>query len=107
MAQKPYARDVPVEANATWYSSQPNIVEITPDGIIKNLNIGQTTLTLEVKNNNYFQDHEQSYNVIIQASPRIKINSFEFLSAGESKSNTHLDDLTWQPFIHFRRSVYC
>ncbi len=96
MAQSP-TPDVPVEANATWYSSQPNIVEITPDGIIKNLNIGQTTLTLEVKNNNYFQDHEQSYNVIIQASPRIKINSFEFLSAGESKSNTHLDDLTWQP----------
>lgn len=96
MAQSP-TPDVPVEANATWYSSQPNIVEITPDGIIKNLNIGQTTLTLEVKNNNYFQDHEQSYNVIIQASPRITINSFEFLSAGESKSNTHLDDLTWQP----------
>lgn len=48
MAQSP-TPDVPVEANATWYSSQPNIVEITPDGIIKNLNIGQTTLTLEVK----------------------------------------------------------
>ncbi|MDM3649973.1 hypothetical protein, partial [Proteus mirabilis] len=87
----------PIEANATWYSSQPNIVEITPKGMIKNLNIGQTTLTLEVKNNNDFQDYEQSYNVIIQASPHITINSCEFPSAGESKSNTHFDDLTWQP----------
>lgn len=40
MAQSP-TPDVPVEANATWYSSQPNIVEITPDGIIKTLILGK------------------------------------------------------------------
>ncbi|MGR6438570.1 hypothetical protein ACU42Y_05705 [Proteus mirabilis] len=40
MAQSP-TPDVPVEANATWYSSQPNIVEITQMGLSKTLILGK------------------------------------------------------------------
>lgn len=95
---------IPSEANAFWSSSDPRIANITPEGMITSLGVengmtkGSATLTLQVKNNIYFHDYSQSYNVTVNNIPTIKITNITFKSADKLQSQSDLNHLVWAPF---------
>lgn len=88
---------VPDQAQATWSSSNPQSVTVTPEGMITYLRYGNADLTLEVKNNAYYQDYSNRYEVSVNKTPKIKIDQIEFTSMDSKKSETDLSKINWHP----------
>lgn len=95
---------VPSEANAVWSSSEPSVVNVTPEGMITSLGVrngitqDSAVLTLKVVNNLYFHDYSQSYNVNVNNIPTIDITKVAFRSMDKLQSQSNLNQLVWNPF---------
>ena len=88
---------IPSKAQAVWRSDNPNVVNITPDGMITKLSVGSTKLILEVLNNNYYQDYNNSYSVNVAKTPKINIDQIEFISMDAKSSETNTTNINWHP----------
>ncbi|MGG4609820.1 invasin domain 3-containing protein [Providencia sp. Me31A] len=62
---------IPAKAEAKWSSSDNNIINIEPNGVINRLEKGKVQLTLAIKNNDYYEDSESSYTSKIYAKPNL------------------------------------
>lgn len=88
---------VPSQAQATWSSDDPKSVTVTPEGMITYLSYGNAYLTLEVKNNAYYQDYSNRYEVSVNKTPKIKIDQIEFTSMNTKEIETNLNNINWHP----------
>ncbi|WP_109419242.1 Ig-like domain-containing protein [Proteus terrae] len=88
---------LPIGTNAIWSSSNPKAVEVTPKGAITHLGIGKATLTLSIKDDIYYHDNHNSYNITVKPAPYITIDSLKFKSAGREMIASNTNNLSWQP----------
>ncbi|WP_368868738.1 Ig-like domain-containing protein [Proteus penneri] len=88
---------LPTGINAIWSSSNPSVVEVTPEGAITHLSVGRATLTLSIKDDAYYHDNHNSYNIMVKPAPYITIDSVKFKSAGRETIASNANNLSWQP----------
>lgn len=88
---------LPTGINAIWSSSNPSAVEVTSKGAITHLGIGKATLTLSIKDDVYYHDNHNSYNITVKPAPYITIDSLKFKSAGREMIASNTNYLSWQP----------
>ncbi len=88
---------LPTNINAIWSSSNPSVVEVTPEGAITHLSVGRATLTLSIKDDAYYHDNHNSYNIMVKPAPYITIDSVKFQSAGRETIASNANNLSWQP----------
>ncbi|WP_311752097.1 Ig-like domain-containing protein [Proteus columbae] len=88
---------LPTGINAIWSSSKPSIVEVTPEGAITHLNIGVATLTLSIKDDDYYNNYDNSYTITVKPVPHVIIDSLKFNSAGREVIGSNANNLSWQP----------
>ncbi|MDM3867440.1 Ig-like domain-containing protein [Proteus faecis] len=88
---------LPTGINAIWSSSKPSVVEVTPEGAITHLGVGKATLTLSIKDDVYYHDNDNSYNIMVEPAPYITIDSVKFQSAGREMLASNANNLSWQP----------
>ncbi|MCT8230982.1 Ig-like domain-containing protein [Proteus terrae] len=88
---------LPIGTNAIWSSSNPKAVEVTPKGAITHLSIGKATLTLSIKDDVYYHDNHNSYNITVKPAPYVTIDSLKFKSAGRETIASNTNNLSWQP----------
>lgn len=88
---------LPTGINAIWSSSNPSVVEVTPEGAITHLSVGRATLTLSIKDDAYYHDNHNSYNIMVKPAPYITIDSVKFQSAGRETIASNANNLSWQP----------
>ncbi|ODQ06206.1 Ig-like domain-containing protein [Shigella sp. FC1655] len=95
-AQKP-TPEIPTTVHAIWSSSDPDIVEVTPEGKITHLKLGNATLTLSIKDDDYYHNYENSYSVRVKPTPHVNIDSITFQSGGHNAIASNSSDLSWEP----------
>lgn len=88
---------IPTTVHATWSSSNPSIVEVTPEGEITHLNVGDAKLTLSIKDDDYYHNYDNSYNIKVKPTPYITIDSIKFKSANRDLIASSASNLSWQP----------
>lgn len=86
---------VPALAQATWSSSEPSKITITPEGMITALRAGNSKLELNVKNNVYYHDYSKGYDVSVAKTPKIKMKSFQFSSMKTMREEKSISAIEW------------
>lgn len=82
------------QENATWSSSNPDAVTVTPDGKITKIAPGQAQISLTVNANEYYEQGSGSYSMEVYGQPSIS-QTITHYSQGVQDTDTTV----WQPTI--------